>query len=197
MIMVKIFLYIISTLLIISCSQESVNLNKLENINNDYVENLIYDSIYDYLKVKEEYLEKKLIRSIIYNKDGFVIEARDYLCDGTIAITFYSDKGSPSSKVYLTKDDIEIRDYIKWHQNGNIAIYGEYCPLGIGKDTLTLKFESISTSETVKTSVQFNNKCNLWKYWNKEGKLIKEEFWEKGVLKETKEYDKEGNLIKK
>ena len=197
MIMVKIFLYIISTLLIISCSQESVNLNKRENINNDYVENLIYDSIYDYLKVKEEYLEKKLIRSIIYNKDGFVIEARDYLCDGTIAITFYSDKGSPSSKVYLTKDDIEIRDYIKWHQNGNIAIYGEYCTLGIGKDTLTLKFESISTSGTVKTSMQFNNKCNLWKYWNKEGKLIKEEFWEKGVLKETKEYDKEGNLIKK
>jgi len=39
-------------------------------------------------------------------------------------------------------------------------------------------------------------KDSLYKYWNEQGILIREEFWEKGILKETKEYDEEGNLIK-
>lgn len=40
-------------------------------------------------------------------------------------------------------------------------------------------------------------KDGKWKYFSENGKLLKEEFWEKGILKETKEYDEEGNLIKK
>lgn len=46
-----------------------------------------------------------------------------------------------------------------------------------------------------------SNKIPCWfyngvsKYYSETGVLIKEEFWVRGILKETKEYDEEGNLI--
>ncbi|MCB0401216.1 MAG: hypothetical protein KDD41_03975 [Flavobacteriales bacterium] len=53
-------------------------------------------------------------------------------------------------------------DYKWWYNNGQIRLEGLYGDMGTEDGT--------------------------WKYFSDEGTLLKEEIWEKGVLKETKEY---------
>lgn len=80
----------------------------------------------------------------------------------------YWRNGKPSGK------------YEKYYQNGNLNVKGKY-------KSIKKRYCKGVCSRPV----------GKWKYWNEKGVLIKEEIWRKGILKETKEYDEEGNLIKK
>jgi len=164
-------------------------------IDSGYSEKLIYDSINNYLKMKEEYFNDKLTRITKYNKNKLPIEVREYLIDSSVCITYFRDNGLPSSKSYRTNNDIEIRDQITWYTNGKIASYGEYCILtDNNRDSLEMKYQIISNFGVAKVVMWLNDKCGIWRYWNEDGILIKEEFWENGDLV-SKTYDAQGNLI--
>ena len=62
-------------------------------IDSGYSEKLIYDSINNYLKMKEEYFNDKLTRITKYNKNKLPIEVREYLIDSSVCITYFRDNG--------------------------------------------------------------------------------------------------------
>lgn len=115
-----------------------------------------------------------------------------YINDTGFSYSYYEDgrikKYSQSKDSYLINYEVsfcsegELYTEIFYDSTG-YSVTGYHC-------NGNLRVRGRNESDYIK-------KIGKWEYWNEKGILIKEEFWEKGVLKETKEYDEEGNLIKK
>ena len=87
------------------------------------------------------------------------------------------------------------KESVSYYCNGVIAEKFSYCD---GWLFVCGEYTSYYKNKTTKEMGNYEQgiKVGLWKYYSEKNKLMKEEIWDKGVLKETKEYDDEGNLIK-
>jgi antitoxin component YwqK of YwqJK toxin-antitoxin module len=158
----------------------------------------------------------KIRKSITYYKTGNLKEVfnvnSNHQLDGLL-LEMYENGIIENFGVYVDNTGFSYRYY----ENGRIKKYSQ------SKDSYLINYEVSFCSEGELYSEIFYDStgysvtgyhCNgnlrargrnesayiqqdgKWEYWNEKGILIKEEFWEKGILKETKEYDDEGNLKK-
>jgi len=120
-------------------------------------------------------------------------------CNDDILIDYYGRElgTNLSDTVYLKIDKRRRATVFLSSCKGGMSFIGYQDEMkevsGFYKEAEYLTYSTINIEEADGPKVEKWNyykpqKDGEWKYWNKEGELIKEEIWDKGVLKETKEY---------
>ena len=151
-------------------------------------------------------------RKILHYKDGIKVgESNTYYEGGQIKriekfldnelnggwIEFYSNGNIKEKGSYMQNE--RIGKWQKFHENGNLKSQGVYLPNHIVVESSENAFDTLITSERYEDYKDKDGgfsfpltiflKKDTWKYYSEQGKLIKEEIYDKGKLIETKEYD--------
>lgn len=135
---------------------------------------------------------------IIYNDNGDTISSI-YYNQGKLSgkwIEYYYGQKIKSEGLF--KDDLKIGLWKEYHLNGKIKAEGEYFPskrdIHYSKAVFdSLKKKSINI-QMISFPIEVFAKDKKWAYNSEQGKIIKEEIWDKGILLEAKEYDEYGKL---
>lgn len=155
-------------------------------------------------------LPNGVTNSYNYYPDGKLYEIENRLDGKKIGdyISFYPNNQIKLKGTY--QDDYRVGLWRKYYENGTFKSEGKYVK---GKDIVIWNLELDKAykinekgdtldsfpeySDWKKTEEKYDekgfpiylwHKDGVWKYWNDNGVLIREEIWEKGVLKENKEY---------
>lgn len=92
------------------------------------------------------------------------------------------------------KEDARTGEWKEYYENGKLKSEGSYCidiaPVIVTYDNVdSLKKEYPNLiDDTIFVNYALDFKSGTWKYYNGEGKLIREEFYEKGKLIKTQDY---------
>ncbi len=87
---------------------------------------------------------------------------------------YYNDTTIGALGTEIDMPLFRVGKYTQWHPNGKVSLEAEY------KDG--------------NTQSEANIKIGVWKYYDEQGKLIKEEYYENSVLVKEKEYSKPRKL---
>ncbi len=133
-----------------------------------------------YQNVNDYYLNGSLKTS--YNIKGFTKKF------GIVFTYFESGAVKEICNYYSNR---KIDEYFAFYENGILKVQGQYQSLKenpnieIIGDTITIKNEFGEPIEEIEF-ITTSKKKGIWRYWNENGVLVKEEYYEDGGLIETK-----------
>ena len=132
-----------------------------------------------YTDDKENGLRKEFYTNGKLKEEGF---QKQSIQDGVW--TFYNSKGVLEKKITYERN--RQKHLVEFHSNGKIKSEGDFTQIkAIPKKEKFSKTQTTKRSATKRTSGSLTVKNGKWFYFDKTGKLIKEESYSKGKLNQN------------
>lgn len=103
-----------------------------------------------------------------WNEDGQLESKQISNCGKQSYTTYYNDTTLFTDETIIDMSLYHVGKYTKWYRDGTVTIAGQY-------------LDGNTRNES-------NIKTGIWKYFDKKGKLVKEEYYENNTLKKVKDY---------
>ena len=139
-----------------------------------------YRTLDNYRSSVEKYYSNGILKSRVLYKEGYVLKWEDYYTSGKLE---YLEEFHKSLDYYLVKKSFyengQLESLLELNPKKMTYISQEYFENGILKEEGKIIFN---------TTMYDYEKLGKWVIFDQNGKLLKEEFYEKGVLSKEKKY---------
>lgn len=194
---------------------EHIYINLRGRTNKKFINNLYYLQIYADVLIKPDYSMIGEGEYISYYPNGELHSKgfnKNNLREGVWSIWYYSGKlgnklnykQNKLDGLFITyyengqimfignyKEDAQIGLWKEYYEKGNLKSEGNYCediaPVFLNYDnidSLIIEYPNL-IDDKIFLNYTLDFKSGKWCYYNEEGKIIREEFYQKGKLKET------------